>query len=112
METPMKARWLLGVVMLAPWPVLAQTPSIDVRVVSGRPDMVSGGDALVQIAGADKASVTVNGRDVTKAFRPGPGKGSLLGRVEGLTAGRNSLEVKAGGRSARLDLLNHPIAGP
>src|SRR5205823_1679351 len=39
--------------------------------------------------------------------------GSLLGRVEGLRLGRNTLEILVGSkRRARLELINHPITGP
>ena len=91
---------------------LAQDAGVELRLLSGRPDMVSGGDALVQIAGSDKATVTLNGRDVSKVFRAGRMKGSLVGRVEGLAVGRNTLEAKVEGKTGRLDLVNHPIAGP
>ena len=90
----------------------AQDAGVDVRVLSGRADMVSGGDALVQITGSEKATVTVNGRDVSKAFRAGRMKGSIVGRVDGLAVGRNTLEAKADGKAGRLELVNHPITGP
>lgn len=91
---------------------LAQEAGLDVRVLSGKPDMVSGGDALVQITGAANASVTVNARDVTGAFRPGKVRGSLVGRIEGLADGRNTLEVRRGATVRRLDLVNYPRSGP
>lgn len=109
----MKHATLAVVLVLGLSAVSAQEAGVDIRVLSGRPDMVSGGDALVQIAGSDKVAVTLNGRDISGVFRPGRMKGSLVGRVEGLTVGPNSLEIKAEGKAARrLDLLNHPIAGP
>jgi hypothetical protein len=58
-------------------------------------------------------AVTLNGRDVTNGFRTAGSNGSLLGRIEGLTIGRSVLEARARGKGvARLDLQNHPIAGP
>ena len=48
---------------------------IEIRVISSRPDMVSGNIALVEISGLETASgsrvlsVVVNGRDVASSFR-------------------------------------------
>lgn len=113
-------------------PVLASPPapagghsgvsmSFQVDVVSGRADMVSGGDALIRIdvprtVPPHQVRVTVGGRDVTDRFRPS-GDGVLLGLVDGLTLGDNDLLVRANGRgldrpSASLTLTNHPAAGP
>ena len=92
---------------------------VDIRVVSSRPDLVSGGDALIEITGASApsappaVSVTVNGRDVTSAFRAVTPGGRLLGRIDALTLGKNAVEVRTGGsRQARLELTNYPDSGP
>src|SRR5688500_9218857 len=73
---------------------------VDIRVVSIRPDMVSGGDALIEITGASASSappaVSVNGRDVTSAFRAVTPGGRLLGRIDALTLGKNTVEVRTG----------------
>src|SRR3954467_2088748 len=59
----------------------AQT-KLGVDVISSRPDMVSGGSALVKITGADAApTVTVDGKDVSAAFKADP-KGGWIGLVE------------------------------
>lgn len=86
------------------------------EVVSSRPDMVSGGTALVKIDGLRAAArglrVSVAGRDVTAAFRPDP-EGRLLGLVEGLPQGRSVIELReAGGARAALVVENHPVTGP
>jgi hypothetical protein len=94
-----------------------------IRTLSTRADMVSGGDVLVQIdvpSNVDPGDVQVdlNGRDVTDAFHAGAIAGSLVGLVEGLALGRNTLAVtsvgrgRAGAPTARLALVNHPITGP
>ena len=92
---------------------------VDIRVVSGRPDMVTGGSALVEVSGVEAlvgssaVSITVNGRDATGVFRAARPGGPLLGRVDALTLGKNTLEVRVQGkREARLELTNHPISGP
>ena len=105
---------LLSVTVAGSADVRAQ--DLQVRVLSTRPDMVSAGNALVEISGireGDESSlaVTVAGRTVTDAFRTA-GAGSLRGLVEGLAVGRNTLDVRAGSRRSRLDIVNHPITGP
>src|SRR5262249_32335947 len=92
---------------------------LSVRVVSTRPDMITGGDALVEIAGppsilASKSlSVLVNGRDLRQNFRARPAGNTLLGRIEGLNAGKNVLEVRVGEkRQALIELTNYPVVGP
>ena len=85
---------------------------VTLRVLSGRADMVTGGDALVETsAGPDKFSASLNGRDVTKSFQPGK-SGGMVGHIEGLNPGKNTLEVKAAKGSAKLELVDHAITGP
>jgi hypothetical protein len=91
--------------------------TLTVTVLSSRADMVSGGNALVEIKPApalsgQKVAVTLNGREVTKAFREDPVRRSLVGLVEGLKDGRNSLVAKAGSSATTLNLTNYPITGP
>src|SRR5205823_1558873 len=76
-----------------------------ITVLSSRPDLVSGGDALLAVNG--DGLITLNGADVTAAFKPVSG-GKRIGLVEGLKLGANIL--KAG--DASLTLTNHPISGP
>jgi hypothetical protein len=108
--------WWSACALLAALPLTLQ--GIDIRVVSGRPDMVTGGDALVEIDGIGQSvthdlSVSLNGRDITAEFRAGQRTGTLLGLVERLTPGKNRLAVFRG-RSviAHAELINHPITGP
>jgi len=95
--------------------------AVDVRqgmrlqVVSSRPDVVSGNDVLLQLAGADRSSwsAQLNGRDVTGAFRRDENSKQLLARLEGLKPGNNVLELKTPGTVAsRLDIIAHLLAGP
>lgn len=80
-----------------------------ITVLSSRPDLVSGGDALVRIAQTDDAAtpVKLNGADVTAAFQPGAGH-TRTGLVGGLRLGANTLT--AGGASLRI--TDYPLAGP
>jgi Tannase-like family of unknown function (DUF6351) len=102
----------------------AKSPDdLDIITVSTRPDTVSGGDVLVRInappgVGINDLIVLLNGQNITGAFRPEAGRHSLLGLVDGLAVGQNSLMAKAIGpnnetyRSANLTLTNYPITGP
>jgi Tannase-like family of unknown function (DUF6351) len=85
-----------------------------VTVLSSRPDMVSGGDTLIEIktTGAQKLQVKVNGRDVSQVFHADATRGSMIGLVDGLRLGPNTLIVKAGSATTKLQLVNHPITGP
>jgi len=84
---------------------------------------VSGGDVLVRInappgVAINDLIVLLNGQNITGAFRPESGRHSLLGIVNGLTVGQNSLVANAVDannvtyRSASLSLTNYPITGP
>jgi hypothetical protein len=94
-----------------------------IEVLSGRPDAITGGDALVRVTiGKNVASgdvrIKLNGADVTSSFVTGPGM--LTGLVGGMRVGENLLEVidprgnvKGKGRAdADIRLMNYPIEGP
>ena len=115
----------LAIVALAaiPAPAVADDDDdrdrVDLDVLSGRADQVSGGDALVRVEASrhdlDDLRVLLNGDDVTDAFEPK--HGDLVGLVEGLELGKNRLEVvrERRGRDDSLDRLtleNHPQTGP
>ncbi len=88
-----------------------------IRVLSNRADLVSGGDALVEVVppsgvDADQVSVSLNGADATQSFAV-RSDGRFLGLLRGLKDGDN--EVRAlvpGDRQANLTIANHPIGGP
>jgi hypothetical protein len=94
--------------------LLGAAPKLTVTVLSSRPDMVSGGDALIEIktTAAPKLQVKVNGRDVSQVFHADAARGSTIGLVDGLRAGPNTVTVKAGAATTKLQLVNHPITGP
>src|SRR6185436_1796642 len=76
-------------------PALAQT-GLQVRVLSNRPEMVSGGDALVQVAvpagmPLPNVRVTLNGADVTRTFRADEAHRTLTALVTGLKIGANTV---------------------
>ncbi|WPG41015.1 DUF6351 family protein (plasmid) [Variovorax sp. EBFNA2] len=91
---------------------------LTLRTLSSRPDMATGGDALVEVAlpegvAAADVRVTRNGDDVTSAFSPQPDGRALRGLVAGLAVGENTLAATAGTRAAgKLAVTNHPLTGP
>ena len=92
---------------------------IEGTVLSGRPDTVSGGDALLRIdvpAGVSlsEVHVAVNGTDATAAFRADADGHRLVGIVGGLSHGANEVSVTVAGAAAgaALELVNHPVEGP
>ncbi|MDX1510050.1 MAG: DUF6351 family protein [Nitriliruptorales bacterium] len=90
---------------------------VEIRVESGRADLVSGGDALLRLVVPDDASVedlatTVDGQDVSSAFVT-QADGSALGLVTALALGDNVVRaVLPDGRGAEITLTNAPQGGP
>ena len=94
-----------------------------IEVLSGRPDAVTGGDALVRVRIGKNVSpsgmrIKLNGADITSSFVAGPGM--LTGLVSGMRVGENLLEVidplgnvnGKGRADADIVLTNYPIEGP
>jgi hypothetical protein len=71
----------------------ASRSELAIRVLSGPPDMVTGGDALIEVSGLrlDDAHVSLNARDVTHQFRSRRVRGTLLGKIDSLKTGTNVL---------------------
>jgi len=93
-----------------------ETGGLQVKVLSNRADLVSGGDALIEIVlprDVDPAKVRVDvaGRDVTSAFAV-RSDGRFLGLVTGLTVGDNLLTARGPAGAVRTTITNHPIGGP
>jgi hypothetical protein len=93
----------------------------EILVLSNRADLISGGNALVEIVLPGKhgkgkkpsvSRVELNGENVTSAFAV-RADGRIYGLVTGLRDGRNTLKAHVyGGSDARITLTNHPIGGP
>jgi hypothetical protein len=84
-------------------------------VLSGAPDRVTGGDALIRVRPDDGVRlsdirVRLNGTDVTAAFHPADG--GLTGLVQGMVLGRNDLTASARGHTEHLRLTDFPLSGP
>jgi hypothetical protein len=91
--------------------------NVTISVLSGRADLVSGGDALVRVtapngASPSKLKITVGGRDANRLFAKRP-DGQYEGLVTGLRLGRNLVRAELpDGRGATLMITNHPNGGP
>ncbi len=94
-----------------------------IEVLSSRPYMVSGGDALVRVTVKDKdvslrkVRIELNGANITGTFVADAPARTLTGLVTGLHLGRNQLEVDAKGKGrghadADITLTNYRIQGP
>ncbi len=95
----------------------AASAAVEIDVLSNRADLISAGDALVEVklpAGTDPSGVVVadDGRDVSNAFAVN-GDGRFLGLVEGLDLGDNVITATLpDGSGARITIVNHPNGGP
>ncbi len=100
----------LTALLIAP---ASASAALKIDVISNRADLISAGDALVAIDGADPSTirVTEDGRDVTGAFAVRP-DGRFEGLVTGLDVGANELVATDGADTARITIANHPNGGP
>jgi hypothetical protein len=92
-----------------------------IEVLSSKPHLVSGGDALVRVTVKKKdvrlsdVRVELNGRNVTGALVANHGAKTLTGVVGGMRLGDNRLEADSkrhGVAEAELKLTNYPVTGP
>src|SRR6185503_6417160 len=107
----------ISVVVLAAPHVGGAADQLQVRVLSSRPEMVTGGDALVRVelpvgVSASDVKLTVNGTDATGRLKADASGRALTGLVSGLALGSNTLTASAAKTSAKLTVVNHPITGP
>ena len=89
---------------------------LEIKVLSNRADLVSGGDALVEVvlpksASAEDLRVDVDGRDISSSFKRRADT-RVVGLVTGLKDGANVVTARAGKAGARLTITNYPIGGP
>jgi len=90
-----------------------KTAPLSLRVLSSRPDMISGDDALIEVRGpARGVKLTLNGQDVSGELKLDPATQTLRGLIKGLTLGKNRLAASAGAAKTSLTLTDHPITGP
>lgn len=90
---------------------------VTLKTLSNRADMISDGDALVEVVvppglATSDLAVDLNGTDVSASFAQ-RSNGRILGVVSGLRAGENLLSATVKGRNtgARLVITNHARGG-
>ena len=86
----------------------------EIRVLSNRADLISGGDALIEVVPPPPpgAVIDVDGTNVTGDFALRP-NGRYMGRLNGVAIGTHTLTVRlADSSGASIALDNHPIEGP
>jgi uncharacterized tannase-like protein DUF6351 len=104
----------LALTLVAPATAATHKPAATIKVLSGRPDLVSGGDALLAIEGIGSTrglTVTAAGKDQSGGFGIGP-DGRVEGLVSGLSLGQNTVVARTSRGAVQLTLTNHQIGGP
>jgi hypothetical protein len=96
--------------------------NFEVRTLSNRADLISGGDALVEVSvpitvPLTKVTLLLNGTDVTAAFQVNEAARTMRGVLTGLLNGENEFVADSNGLGkgrprATLRIINHPIGGP
>jgi hypothetical protein len=96
----------------------ASSGKVEIRVLSSRFDLVSGGDALVEVRATDGANISdlrfsLNSRDLQRPLTIDRASNTARGVVTGLANGANWLQALApNGASTTQSLINYPITGP
>src|SRR3954470_12635107 len=91
--------FVLAVIVSVPYVMrTSAADSFQVSVLSGRPDMITGGDALVSVRAPqgealDKVNIEVNDKNITSVLHRDSAAHTLTGLVSGLKTGDNSLKV-------------------
>ena len=97
---------------------------LEIRTLSARPDLVSGGDVLVEVkapAGTtlNQLTLTRNGQIMTRYLHLDPSTGSFRALISGLQVGDNTLRAvlegttkSPKGAETTLVVKNYPITGP
>jgi hypothetical protein len=96
--------------------------NFDIVTVNNRADLVSGGDAMVEVSVPNtvplhQVTLLLNGQDVTASFQTDAAARTMRGILTGLRVGENELVADANGKGrgrpkASLTITNHPIGGP
>jgi hypothetical protein len=91
---------------------------VEIKVLSGRYDFVTGGDALVEVKASEGArasdlKLSLDGRDLAQPLKLDAASNTLRGLVTGLHDGSNFLQVTGPtGATVSQSLVNYPITGP
>src|SRR5436853_506216 len=120
---------MMTAIVLSAAPSLAQATrggGFEVRTLSTRADLVSGGDVLIQITAprstGTTVAITVNGRQSNAELKPSVPAAptgiertrTLIAQVKDLRLGPNVITVGVKGQNpaVQIAVVNHPITGP
>src|SRR4051812_43478859 len=113
---------LLGCLAIVAFAKDNASGQFEIRTLSNRADLISGGDALVEVVVPQSAPLQhvrlyLNGRDVTGTFRTDAPSRVMRGLLTGLVVERNEWLADSngqgkGGPRAKLTINTHPIGGP
>lgn len=97
-------------------PATASTAAVEITSLSGRADLISGGQDLVRITlpsgvSVKELRVQKGSVDISRDFAL-RSDGSVEGLVSNLPVGKTTLTATVRGAGSRLVLTNHPIGGP
>jgi hypothetical protein len=86
---------------------------LEISVISSpRPDLVSGGETLIEVQGANgPVTLAVNGVPAA-SLRVDHDRRTLVGLVSGLRLGSNTISARSGDASTSLEVVNHSKDGP
>ncbi|MDB5869752.1 MAG: hypothetical protein JWP96_2084, partial [Polaromonas sp.] len=90
-------------------------PTLEIKVLSSRPEHVSDGDALIAVKSSASSAITLNlnGTASTTVLKPDPADATqMIAVVSGLKVGSNTVEAASAGVTAKLELTNYPRSGP
>jgi hypothetical protein len=116
----MRAKWAvltIALLLSAVAPATAAAAALDIEVLSNRADLISGGEALLEVkvpAGVSPSQVRVydDARDVTDRFAVRP-NGKFQGLVSAIAVGNNVFSAKApGATEGRVVITNHATGRP
>ncbi len=116
-NTAVLALVAFAIALMAAAPAQARMSAPQIKVLSNRADLVSGGDALVRVTlpktvKASRLKLTAGRRNVTRSLTK-VGARRLEGLVTGLPDRRIALTARIRrGSAARLYVTSHPIGGP
>src|SRR4051812_37896379 len=90
-------RALLVLLLVAGTTTVARADELAIQVLSNRADLISGGDALVEVVvppdvAVPDVHVALNGSEVTNVFGL-DGGGRFVGLIDGLIVGDNDVEA-------------------
>jgi hypothetical protein len=116
--------FLAAAVLACSLPTSAVANNYDIIVLSNRADLISGGDALVEVivppgiiqalrnGGNVRIQASIDGVPVPDGTFALRADGRVYGLVKGLKVGENLLTVQVPGKTTNIVIANHPIGGP